>query len=222
MYATCIAGHSREYDNKISDANQILKNMQSDFYISTWEKTGSKKVFWSGDNDDETDNVDINSLINIYNPLNIDIENQNKYIKYNHFDLTLKTQHNVNVLNTILMFKKIKKSILYVIDSSKKYDVVFRSRFDLQDLVLPKIIEIQDNIIYSKQSPTNGFISDCFFYGTPDTMLKAIPDETFYTEDIIETALNAEEIFSRYLTKENIEVKFVDELSFKIKDIVFS
>lgn len=221
MYAICLAGHTRGYDVVMSNSNSLLENMNADFYISTWQKNGLSKVFWSGDSDEEGEQIDTDSLLQLYKPITIDIQNKSDYSMYSHFDFELKTEHHVNVLNTILMFKKIKKSIHHAINSTNTYDIIFRSRFDLEDLNLPSILECNKDTLYCKQSPNNGFVSDCFFYGHPDTMLKSIPDETFYTEDIIDTSLNAEEIFSRYIQSQNIKIQFVDNLSFRVGNTTY-
>jgi hypothetical protein len=221
MYAACFAGHTRNYDKIISGANKVLENVCPKNYISTWTSSGSNTTFWSGSKDNDGYGISRESIMTLYHPVVLDVEKRSDYDYLNHYDFPMPTAHGVNVLNTLLMFKKIKKSIKLAVDSNINYNVIFRTRFDLQALKLPEIIECEDNTLYGKISPTNGFFSDVFFYGKPDVMARCIPDENFYTESIINTSLNAEEILDKYLKSKNIKIKNVNDLSYRIRDVDF-
>ena len=221
MYAACFAGHTRNFDKIMSSATREMEELGCKFYISTWSSSGQGTTFWAGSRDNDGYEISKESLITLYHPSVLDIEKRSDYDYLNHFDFSMPTAHNVNVLNTLLMFKKIKRSIKLAIDSNISYNVLFRTRFDLQALKLPEKIECEDNTLYGKISPTNGFFSDVFFYGKPDVMSRCIPDENFYTETIINSSLNAEEILDKYLKSKNILTKNVDELSYRIRDVDF-
>ena len=64
----------------------------------------------------------------------------------------------------------------------------------------------------------NGFTSDIFFYGDRETMIKSIPDESFYTEETINTCVNAENVFQNHLTKQGIQFVAVPDLGFVLKN----
>lgn len=221
MYATCFAGHTRNYDKIMSSANKTLEDISYRNYISTWTSSGSGTTFWSGSRDNDGYSISRESIMNLYHPVILDVEKRSDYDYLNHFDYPMPTVHNVNVLNTLLMFKKIKRSIQFAIGSGIEYDVIFRTRFDLQELFLPNEIECEENTVYGRLSPTNGFFSDVFFYGKPEVMSRCIPDEIFYTEEIINTSLNAEEILNKYMKSKNIEFKIVEDLKFRIRDVDF-
>ena len=211
MYAACFAGHTRSYDKIMSYATRELENLNCRFYISTWISSGNNTTFWSGSKDTDGPEIDVESMMTLYHPNVLDIEKRSDYDHLNHLDFSMPTMHNVNVLNTLLMFKKIKRSIYLATQSNQEYDVLFRTRFDLQDLSLPSDLECEENTLYGKMSPTNGFFSDVFFYGKPEVMSRCIPDENFYTESIINTSLNAEEILDKYLQKSKINIHIYDE-----------
>jgi len=221
MYAACFAGHTRAYDKVMSPATKQLEDLSCRFYISTWTSSGNNTTFWSGSKDDDGYGINQEGLMTLYHPSVLDIEKRSDYDYLNHFDFAMPTAHNVNALNTLLMFKKIKRSINLAVESYTNYDVLFRTRFDLQELSLPEKIYCEENTLYGKLSPTNGFFSDVFFYGKPEVMVQCVPDENFYTESIINTSLNAEEILDKYLKSKNIKVKNVDDLSYRIRDVDF-
>jgi hypothetical protein len=221
MYAACFAGHTRNYDKIMSSANKTLEDIGTRNYISTWTSSGSHVTFWSGSKDNDSYRISRESIMTLYHPKVLDIQSRSDYDYLNKFDFPMPTAHGVNALNTLLMFKKIKRSIDFAIKSEIQYDAIFRTRFDVQELSLPQTIKCEENTLYGKMSPTNGFFSDVFFYGKPEVMSRCIPDETFYTEELINTSLNAEEILSKYVKSKNIELKIVEDLSFRIRDVDF-
>ena len=212
--AYCLAGHTREFDKIISTPNQKFREMDDvDFYISTWIMSGENVTFWSGEPENDRP-VDVESMFNLYRPLNFDMEGRQSYPELEKFDKKF-TNSIVNVMNTLLMFKKISNSLEY---PDQTYDVLIRSRFDITDLTID-FKTCEENTIYGRLSPINGLPSDVFFYGNHDTMKKAIPNEDFYTDHIIDNCINAEDVFKKYL--DSIGVKFiVDEtLSYTLKNV---
>ena len=180
--AYCISGHVREFQNELSQPSVYFSELKSDFFLSTWTKSGIDCSFWKGERE-ECDLIDSDILNANYNPKFFDIEDRSKYNYLSSFDIILpNSPHSVNALNTLLMFKKIKQCISY---TNTSYDVVVRSRFDLNSINIDLRKEIQTGKIYGKRSPINGFPSDIFFYGDYETMSRCVPDESFYTEELI-------------------------------------
>jgi hypothetical protein len=119
------------------------------------------------------------------------------------------------------MFKKIKKSIDYAVNSNKDYDLVFRSRFDINWLNLPEEISCEKNTLYGRVTPSNNLFSDVFFYGDKDVMSRCVPDESFYTEERLSRATNAEHIFWEHICEQGIKIEYVDNLAFNIRGTDF-
>lgn len=214
--AYCLAGHTREFDKIISGPNDCMRNKEGvDFYISTWIKTGQDTTFWSGEKIGENV-VNIESMFNNYKPLQWDMEGEHSYPDLFKFDHNFKDTP-VNVLNTLLMFRKIGNVLEY---PDATYDVVVRSRFDITFLDV-NFKECEENTIYGKLSPINGLPSDIFFYGRQDVMSRAVPNEEFYTEEIINTSINAEDVFRKYLEKENIKFVVDEGLKYVLKNITY-
>ena len=220
-YAVCVAGHTRGFDTDMSLANSSLESLGVDFYISTWVNNGEQTMFWAGDKDKDHHNIRLDNLMTLYRPVIIDVEKRSDYDIFNHLDFILPSSYNVNTLNTLLMFKKMKKSIDYAVNSHRNYDLVFRSRFDIHSLTLPKEINCEDNTLYGRVTPSNGFFSDVFFYGNKDVMSRCVPDENFYTEERLSRVINAEHIFWEHLQEQGIKVEYVDNLSFNIRGTDF-
>ena len=106
--AYCIAGHTREFHSHASELTQSFMNMGADIFISTWNKTGTDRCFWQGDKENEDEQIDSATLVNCYKPKKFDIEQREDYQHLFAFDRKLEgSRHNVNTLNTLLMFKKI-------------------------------------------------------------------------------------------------------------------
>ena len=214
--AYCLAGHTREFDKIISEPNGCMRNKEGvDFYISTWIKTGQDTTFWSGEKIKENV-VDMESMFNNYRPLQWDMEGEHSYTDLMTFDVNFKDTP-VNVLNTLLMFKKIGNVLEY---PDTTYDVVVRSRFDITFLDV-NFKECEDNTIYGRLSPINGLPSDIFFYGKQEVMGRAVPNEEFYTDDIINNSINAEDVFKKYLEKENIKFVVDESLKYVLKNITY-
>lgn len=216
--AYCISGHVREFQNKLSQPSVYFSELKSDLFLSTWTRSGIDCSFWKGDLEDgvliDSDILNVN-----YNPKFFDIEDISKYNYLSSFDRVLpNSPHSVNMMNTLLMFKKIKQCISY---TNIFYDVVFRSRFDLNYISIDMNKEIQTGKIYGKRSPINGFPSDIFFYGDYETMIRCVPDESFYTEDLITDAINAEDIFDKYLKFNGIDFIIDNELSYNLKGMTY-
>ena len=220
-YAVCIAGHTRGFDADMSLASSSLESLGVDFYISTWVNNGEQTMFWAGDRDKDHYNIKLDNLMALYRPIAIDVEKRSDYDIFNHLDFVLPSSFNVNTLNTLLMFKKMKKSIDHAVNSNKEYDLIFRSRFDIHSLTLPDEIKCDDNTLYGRITPSNGLFSDVFFYGDKDVMSRCVPDENFYTEERLSRVTNAEHIFWEYLQEQGIKVEYVDDLAFNIRGTDF-
>lgn len=214
--AYCLAGHTREFDKTISEPNSCMRNKEGvDFYISTWIKTGQGTTFWSGEKMNENV-VNVESMFNNYRPLQWDMEGEHSYPDLVKFDVNFKDTP-VNVLNTLLMFKKIESVLEYPDDT---YDILVRSRFDITFLNVD-FRELEENTIYGKLSPINGLPSDIFFYGKQDVMKRSVPNENFYTDEIINNSVNAEDVFRKYLEKENIKFVVDENLQYILKNVTY-
>ena len=220
-HAVCIAGHTRGFDADMSLASSSLQSLGVDFYISTWVNNGEQTMFWAGDKDKDHYNIKLDNLMALYRPIVIDVEKRSDYDIFNHLDFVLPSSFNVNTLNTLLMFKKMIKSIDHAVNSNKEYDLIFRSRFDIHSLTLPDEIKCDDNTLYGRITPSNGLFSDVFFYGDKDVMSRCVPDENFYTEERLSRVTNAEHIFWEYLHEQGIKVEYVDDLAFNIRGTDF-
>ncbi len=220
-YASCIAGHTRGFETNMSSANSALESLGVDFYISTWVNSGEQTMFWAGDRDKDHYNIKLDNLMTLYRPVVIDVEKRSDYDIFNHLDFILPSSYNVNTLNTLLMFKKMKKSIDYAVNSNKDYDLVFRSRFDINWLNLPEKISCEKNTLYGRVTPSNNLFSDVFFYGDKDVMSRCVPDESFYTEERLSRATNAEHIFWEHICEQGIKIEYVDNLAFNIRGTDF-
>jgi hypothetical protein len=215
--AYCISGHAREFEKHLSEPTKYIKNIGGDIFVSTWDRSGLNKCFWRGQEEDNNI-VDKETIVRTYRPKVIDIENRNDYNYLNHYNKPLEgSPYNVNALNTILMFKKIKKCIEHTDDS---YDVVIRSRFDLYSLEIDLSHNIEPNTIYGTLNPVFRMPSDILFYGTKKSMIDAIPDEYFYTPEITSTSINAEDIFLKYLQHKNINFKPSNGLRYSISNSI--
>lgn len=214
--AYCISGHVREFYQEVSVPTKEVIAAGADLFVSTWNRSGYRRSFWQGDKEDDTI-VDKTVIEQLYNPVTIDVEDRDSYNYLNHYDkkLGVGSQY-VNTLNTLLMFKKIKKCIDYV---TEDYNIVIRSRFDLHQLRFNLGHTCEPGVIYGKLSPINGMPSDIFFYGDYVTMKKCVPDETFYTDDVVGNARMAEEIFKWYLQSQNIEFRINSQLSYSLTNL---
>lgn len=214
--ACCISGHVREYERELSSANASFRD-KCDMFISTWDTSGVGNIFWKG----ETQNkqyINVENIRSAYNPTKIDIEQDTDYQYLKKFDMKFKNSpHGVNVLNTLLMFKKLSKSISYVDES---YDMIIRSRFDLDELNFDINYPCEDGYIYGKRSQS-GNPSDIFFYGNYNTVKKININEDFYTQEILDNCINAEHVFSFFLQKNNITFVSPEKMNFKLHGIVY-
>ena len=130
MIAYCLAGHTRGFE-----MNPILTEFSTNrfnTYVSTWKDRGSDLTFWQGGIERESP-IDESALRQNYSPIKISIESRSDYEHLDRFDRPFEGTP-VNVLNTLLMFKKIKQSI--ELANSNHYTII-RSRFDIQHIIPP-------------------------------------------------------------------------------------
>jgi hypothetical protein len=215
MIAYCLAGHTRGFDVTPSYPNKLhLEFSPFDVFISTWENQGSDLTFWQGGIEMYSP-VNVDTMIKVYSPVDIKVEKREDYINFENLNIKF-DRSPVNVLNTLLMFKKIKQSIEMVDES---YNTVIRSRFDIEFMTLPENIECEEGVIYGRRSPINGLPSDVLFFGTRSTMKKCVPDENFYTENIIKNSINAEDVFDKWMKFNSIEFREHPQISYTLKGI---
>jgi hypothetical protein len=212
--ALCISGHTRGYENHPTEASKLLFDICDDVYISTWKNRGSNLLFWKGDIEID-DVINSDSLLSNYRPAKIEIDSSTKYDYLSNFNFQFPRDSRVNVRGTLLMFTKIKNSIQLIDD---EYDVVIRSRFDVTYLIMPNDLKCEENKIYGRLSPINGMPSDILFYGTSSTMRKCVPDESFYTPNIISTCVNAEDVFRNWLNYNGIEFVNDPNMAYVLKN----
>jgi hypothetical protein len=215
--AYCMSGHTRGLEKTPTEPNKFfIENETVDIFISTWESTGAGKIFWQGVVEDNN-LIDEDSVISVYSPVKLEVSSSKEYEYLNKFNYQFPNSiHKVNILNTLLMFKKIKRSFELVDES---YDILIRSRFDVTGLGM-NLVEVEDGVIYGKLSPTNHMPSDVFFFGNRETMIDCIPDESFYTEEIINKCMNAEDVFKRHMESKGIEFRVVPDLFYVLKNEV--
>jgi hypothetical protein len=209
----CLSGHTRGFEDYPSEANRLLIDICDNVYISTWENRGSNLLFWKGDTEVE-DRIDVNNIMSNYNPSEIEIQSMKDFEYLSNFNFAFNRDPRVNVRGTLLMFTKIKRSIQLI----DECDIVIRGRFDVTHLIIPENFKCEENKIYGRVSPINGLPSDILFYGTYSTMKKCVPDENFYTPNIITTCVNAEDVFRNWLHYNGIEFVHEPNMTYVLKN----
>lgn len=168
--------NAKECYHTIKD--NILDVYSPDVFISSW--LNSSNIIpsgWFGST--PSDDCDISDIINMYNPISIEMEtfDNDKYSPFknlsNRLDSLLEPGTETKTINVVSMhYKRYKANLLkskYEELNNFKYDVVICSRFDLE--FLEKInLEKNDNINIPIGFDWANGISDLFAYGKSEIM----------------------------------------------------
>lgn len=187
--ALLLTGFPRYFDRTYPELyNNIISKYNTDIYISTWDKVNLRKNTIDNSNDlpighrnEKYINTDINNLISFYNKnlKKISITNFNKYLD-NKNTLLLTNNYSNDIFKNNDRAKThgsfwverlrdqwyIVKNGYNIIDNPESYDIIIRSRFDIEiknfDLVIEnnKLNIPIDNTSYC----------DKFAYGKPAIM----------------------------------------------------
>lgn len=185
--ALCLSGHLREYKKTFgSIKTHIIDKFSPDIFISTWDKPG----YWTSDDSKGVDDRDITypglekDIVDLYNPVMIDVENldstiefitilMDKIVEANRENSQMTTYRWGRPRNIVGMFYKMwrcnKMKSQYETENNFKYDLVIRCRPDLfidnYNFTEPKENTIQINI-------RERLINDLIFCGPSETMDK--------------------------------------------------
>lgn len=242
FYKECLYSHSKILDILFK------KKFDVDCFISTYNKTGilgPNVRFHDLRNEEDSikyrmnENVisldELNDLNNFYKPKLFELEIETEYTKIIPDSYTMTTSlHNASFYHICRMFKKFIDGIRlierYEEENNFKYDFFIRTRFDV-------IVDIENFYFddYLRGLPSSNDFHDVFFYGKRNMLnniknlndflnkiyIKCLQDKN-YIEDKNTTIRipyrNAEDLFTDFLKKENIEFK-IDNLNIRIPRI---
>lgn len=221
--ALCLSGHVRNIDEFKENTLKIIETLNADVFISTWERDGVGCVFWADEGVTEEGLADIDYVKEIYNPKKIIVSKYEEYEELsNQFPGSFpnsKFASHINIKNTLLMFTKFKETVDLVKEYEEKnnfkYDMVIRGRFDI--LVNSIGEEVEPNTVYCKQHPDNRISDPAFFYADSDTITKLTIDKNFYTEDLINSAQNSEDIFTKRAQSSGVNINICDEITYVLR-----
>lgn len=190
--AILLTGHIRSfyecYDNINIQLLSPLRNMgyEIHFYLSLWNTVGHRSQNWTG-------TADFNGIINILNPVNMNIEqfnrdyflqnfNTDKWLNYSHLS------NHTTFPDSVSMWYKVQQGLNMIEDYQRRngfvYDCIVRARPDVLyddnfSSELPTIIEeiIMNDVVYipkwhGKWREISMTISDFFAIGNYNVMRK--------------------------------------------------
>lgn len=164
--AILLSGQARSYDKtNQSIFENLLQNVDYDFFIHTWIKRGFGNAFSNGYSEEE---ISIDDIVKIYDPKSILVEDQDE-IKDNINTLVYnRSPHGTNSVNPICQAYSMNRAQIllnkYSIDVGILYDAVVRLRFDMS---ISSKIDFK-KIIY-KYSKTNSILVPCDFWHGSET-----------------------------------------------------
>jgi hypothetical protein len=137
-------------------------------FISTWYNTNSS-----------SDDATIDEIVEMYNPISIEVEKQdlivNTFLKHIMSPFENLATHDTRPLSVFAMFYKIMKAnrlrMMHEKVNSFNYDVIIRTRFDLQmespvDIIIPE----KNHIYIPKGWDHRGGYNDLFAIGDSESM----------------------------------------------------
>lgn len=207
--AVCFSGYPRFYDRlDLSDYGD------ADFYLHSWYDkiedahkescvssfTERMKCFEYIANKDLIDFIKPKTYI-----LESYKENEDRF---NYIYKRFRNCEGITRKSVLPMYYSVKKSIELALNSTTKYDIIVRTRFDLK--LEQKIKYVKDHRIHIPDQFHFFGLNDQFAYGSPLVMKKyaGIYD---YLSTYPDIQLNPETILKRYLYKNNIEVGLTED-----------
>jgi hypothetical protein len=149
--AICFYGQPRRYKEVLNDWKHVINETNADVFIHTW--SGKDRI---------GNDIDVNELINDYNPKEIQVSNLHKFLslipeKYNYqnqsyhvMQRTYSSTISFNILNQ------------YSRDFKKEYDLVIETRLDVKLHNFDKFIFFIKNI---KKDDFNLYVCMNHWYG---------------------------------------------------------
>lgn len=182
--ALCLSGHMRGYRQTFpSIKHHILDRFDTDVFISTWSEPG----YWTSDDEKCLDNyneefTDLNaSIVDLYNPVQVDIEDLSVELLSKFTDISKSIERRCKKRwgkpqNIVGMYYKIHRcneiKNMYVESSNVKYDLVIRCRPDV-NINYYSFNSSGENVIqFQILGLGGGPLSTSIFCGEPNTMDK--------------------------------------------------
>ena len=131
--ALLFSGEPRTYKQCIDSQKEfLLEPYNPDVYLVSPTFEGGESVWWMGGNSTPAQPVDIQDLVDCYNPVKIEVHNRDKdpvYPKFKEWDLNQEpySLYYMSWKQYYRMWRSID-----IIENPEQYDIIIRTRFDLQ------------------------------------------------------------------------------------------
>ncbi len=219
--AVYLTGHVRTYlkTHKAFQKNIIEPNNNIDVFISTYNHTDTKisHNYLYTQNSNYIGNfkqilnmesIDVNEIIDTYDPVSIHIENESDYRECNKYTdrvtgVTYPTA-SMNMYNKWRQIDIMRKEYERTFD--KRYNAILKTRFDVAYPIKCNFndIDINKNVLY------NGFYTDVSFFGC-EKIISSLCNIYDYVDGYmnhdLQREFNVENIFLAYLKDHNIDLK---------------
>ena len=204
--AVLISGHLRcGLDNFDKNLNFYIKDINPDIYVHTY------------------DNQDNDSLVKLYNPVEMVVESDNiNYLSEEVSDYSkymFNQAGETNIFNTLNMWRKRYEVSKLV---NKTYDRVFYTRFDCYSLKSIKEFLINDGLIVPQGGDYRGGLLDLCALGSQEIMnyycsLYTKVNEYFYSG----TRFHPETMLRRHIENKSIPITRID-MEVMLKGVLFT
>lgn len=127
--AICFYGQPRKYKKVLDQWQKLIKELNADVFIHSWYGI-----------DRGRNEIDVNELTKDFNPKEIEISDKHKFIELIPEDATYQNQSYHVMQQAYTISKSFKLLVEHSTNFNKKYDIIIKSRMDIE-------LENIDNLI---------------------------------------------------------------------------
>ena len=119
--AICFYGQPRKYKKVLDQWQKLIKELNADVFIHSWYGI-----------DRGRNEIDVNELTKDFNPKEIEISDKHKFIELIPDDATYQNQSYHAMQQAYTISKCFKLLVEHSTDFNKKYDIIIKSRMDIE------------------------------------------------------------------------------------------
>lgn len=136
--AICFYGQPRKYKQVLDQWQKLIKELEADVFIHSWYGI-----------DRGRNEIDVNELTKDFNPKEIEVSDKHKFIDLIPSDSTYQNQSYHAMQQSYTITKCFKLLVEHSINFNKKYDIIIKTRMDIELQNVDELIDFVKSKIES-------------------------------------------------------------------------
>lgn len=223
--AILISGHTRNYEETLSQLILLKEKFNADMFISSYSDRGTGVRFWQGQKQQNsklsTDDINVikTSLSPIHSIFTEDSESPKRFIDRHYQNNLVNVDQSYNMLDKIWEVNQFK--LIHEQKNNFKYDLVIRTRFDLNYRKID-LYNFEPGVIFGARADIKKYATDTFLVTDSSTFDKiCLIKEKFGTQIHPENFYNTEHLLTHWIESLKLKIYF-GNIEVRLRDKVFN